>query len=125
MSDPPATINLICKRQYHNNGKFDVYAMWTIPDKAQGLLEAIDKFILTPQLVDTSLPAHVVVEIYETISIKPNVRPAITNFAVYKINIVFFCDKVNETLNVAVVKNLKPIENMKRIYRLRVIQYFS
>ena len=90
MSDPPTPINLICNRQYQNNGKFNVYAIWTIVDKAQALLEAIDRFVLTPQLVDTSLPAHVTVEVYETISIKPNVRPAITNFTVYKINIYYF-----------------------------------
>ena len=89
MSDPATTINLICNRQYQNNGKFDVYAIWTIVDKTQALLEAIDRFNLSPQLVDTSLSTDVTVEVYETISIKPNVRPAITNFAVYKINIVF------------------------------------
>ena len=90
MSDPPTPFNLICNRQYKNNGNFDVYAVWTIAENAQGLLEAIDRFTLIPQLVDTSLSTGVTVEVYETISIKPNVRPVIINFAVYKINILLF-----------------------------------
>ena len=90
MSDPPTTINLICNRQYLNNGKFDVYAIWTIAENAQGLLEAIDRFVLIPQLVDTSLSTDVTVKVYETISITPNVRPSIIIFIIYKINICYF-----------------------------------
>ena len=73
MSDPPTKINLICSRQYQSNGKFDVYAILTIVERSQGLLEAIDRFTLTPQLVDTSLSTDVTIEVYETISIIPNV----------------------------------------------------
>ena len=73
VSDPPPTINLICSRQFQSNGKFDVYVKWTIAERSQGLLEAIDKFILTRQLIDTSLDTDVVIEVYPTISIIPNV----------------------------------------------------
>ena len=73
MSALPTTINLICSRQYQYNGKFDVYVKWTLAEISQGLLEAIDKFILTPQLVDTTLSIHVTIDVYEAISIKPNV----------------------------------------------------
>ena len=89
MSDPPTPINLICNRQYQNNGKFDVYAIWTIVDKAQALLEAIDRFVLTPQLVDTSLSTDVTVEVYETIPIKPNVRPATQTLLSTKLILLF------------------------------------
>ena len=73
MSAPPTTINLICSRQYQSNGKFDVYVKWTLAEISQGLLEAIDKFILTPQLVDTTFSIDITLKIYETIRIKPNV----------------------------------------------------
>ena len=89
MSDPPTKINLICNRQYQNNGKFDVYATWTIVDKAQALSKAIDRFVLTPQLVDTSLSTDVTVEVYETIPIKPNVRPATQTLLSTKLILLF------------------------------------
>ena len=71
MSNPPTTINLTCTRQYQPNGKFDIYAEWILPERQQKLIEAIDRFVITPQLIDTS---HLVtLEVYEIITIKPNV----------------------------------------------------
>lgn len=77
MSDPPTAINLTCSLQYQPNGKLDIYAVWTLGERLQGLVEAIDRFVVTPQLVDTShLPTVFTVEVYESIAIKPNVSLA-------------------------------------------------
>lgn len=74
MSNPPTTINLTCTRQYQPNGKFDIYAEWILAERQQEWIEAIDRFVISPQLVDTShLPSIVTVEVYESITIKPNV----------------------------------------------------
>ena len=77
VSDPPTAVNLTCSLQYQPNGKFDIYAVWTLAERPQGLVEAIDRFVVTPQLVDTShLPAVATIEVYESITIKPNVSLA-------------------------------------------------
>lgn len=73
MSDPPPTLVVHCKREHQPNGKFTLYASWNIAN-IPGLLEAIEKYTVSPQLVDLSFTPTVVVESYSIIDIIPQVK---------------------------------------------------
>ena len=73
MSDPPPKINIHCGREYQNNGKLTIYAIWSIPD-TPGLLDAIGNYSVTPQKIEMyNNRPEVVVEYYTRIFIFPHV----------------------------------------------------
>ena len=63
-----------CGRQFHPNGTITVFAKLMLPD-SPGLIEAIDKFIAIPTLIDiANQPAPPIDDTYSQITVYTHVR---------------------------------------------------
>ena len=82
-----------------------------------GVLESVDRFAVTTQLIDISHPTYAVIQTYKPYESYPNVSCSWKPLLGF---IYQHCLQENETLHLANITALRPQINEDRKYRIRV-----
>ena len=69
-------MTIYCSVSYQSNGKVNLNAVWTLSE-SPGIIEAIERFAVSPQKIDSDHIAGTVSKYYTEISVKPNVRSSV------------------------------------------------
>ena len=70
---PSPEMKIQCGRQLHPNGVITIFAKLVLPD-FPGLIEAIDRFIAIPSLIDITKQPAPPIQVYTQITIYTHVR---------------------------------------------------
>ena len=69
-------MTIYCNVSYQSNGKVNLNAVWTLSE-SPGIIEAIERFAVLPQQIDSDHIVGTVSKYYTEISVKPNVRSSV------------------------------------------------